>query len=422
MIFNKQFDQITFADVQEMVDKKYPENVILDYKREFNSNKDTAKVVSAFANTNGGFLIFGVEEEKDTNKPDFICGLDESEKQLESRLVDITVDNIDPYVACQYKVLHNDDKTKKVMVVKIPESDLSPHGVENNTICYIRVNDRKKPIERADMDKIEWLKEKRNKHVRFRDLQIEKLGAYVVDVPLCKNSKEYKLETLIIPQFPRERLIPINEFFKCVNSSTSQSRVKHNSEFNARNAIHLNDGLCVSEKGHSYGYYLECNSFGCFYVRAFISIYGEPIPQYIYLNNVCLHTLTGLTAGLEFLQSLNFMGSLMIRISISGIRESMIPSSLNGYGNFQFQIPFQCRLESGLSIQSFSKSHKHESHIRNQTIEFLARLLFLYGVKDDVNDCAEQLFESIIRDKSLGFFELYKREIETINPSRASVH
>ena len=61
-------DQVSEADLQRLVDNRVPENITLEFKREAYGANDQAKKewlkdISALANTAGGDLIIGVEEE-----------------------------------------------------------------------------------------------------------------------------------------------------------------------------------------------------------------------------------------------------------------------------------------------------------------------------------------------------------------------
>lgn len=70
MIFRgKNISEYTDSDIQSLIDNKVPESKILDYKRELKFD-EKSKVefiydVSSFYNTEGGFIIIGLEEEKD---------------------------------------------------------------------------------------------------------------------------------------------------------------------------------------------------------------------------------------------------------------------------------------------------------------------------------------------------------------------
>ncbi len=65
MLFTKDITQITYEDVFIFCNQRLPESVHLDYKRDFPRNLE--KTIAAFANTMGGLVIIGVED--DDGKP-----------------------------------------------------------------------------------------------------------------------------------------------------------------------------------------------------------------------------------------------------------------------------------------------------------------------------------------------------------------
>lgn len=70
MLFRgKNILEYTNVDIQSLIDNKVPESKILDYKRELKfdekSKGEFIYDVSSFYNTDGGFLVIGLEEEKD---------------------------------------------------------------------------------------------------------------------------------------------------------------------------------------------------------------------------------------------------------------------------------------------------------------------------------------------------------------------
>jgi len=53
----------TLEDIQKLIENKIEESLTLEYKRELSrNNKEIAKDISAFANTSGGVIIYGIEE------------------------------------------------------------------------------------------------------------------------------------------------------------------------------------------------------------------------------------------------------------------------------------------------------------------------------------------------------------------------
>jgi Putative DNA-binding domain len=70
MIFAKQFDQITKADVDELVSNQVSEGRELDYKEKLpggamDEKREYLYDLTSFANTSGGVMIFGIQEQRD---------------------------------------------------------------------------------------------------------------------------------------------------------------------------------------------------------------------------------------------------------------------------------------------------------------------------------------------------------------------
>jgi hypothetical protein len=65
------------------------------------------------------------------------------------------------------------DSGRLVWVVKVPESIDAPHAIQNPTRIYIRVNNITEPIQLADIDRIEYLLNRRRDPEQRREQMIE---------------------------------------------------------------------------------------------------------------------------------------------------------------------------------------------------------------------------------------------------------
>ena len=58
MILKKQFDEITFIDIEELIANKVSESQLLEYKTQpWTSSKKMLKHISAMGNAQGGLII-----------------------------------------------------------------------------------------------------------------------------------------------------------------------------------------------------------------------------------------------------------------------------------------------------------------------------------------------------------------------------
>jgi len=117
------------------------ENLHCEFKRKFSTPEKIAREMIAFANTKGGYLIFGIDDNKD------IIGV-ESEKAESELIIDAATNYCEP--AMELKINYVELYGKEIVVVEITESDKKPHRLQdyqkefniNKAVVTIRVNDK----------------------------------------------------------------------------------------------------------------------------------------------------------------------------------------------------------------------------------------------------------------------------------------
>jgi hypothetical protein len=133
------FDNLsTIADVQALIDATERESDVLDYKKAsnpFGNTNEISKDVSAFANSSGGVMIFGVStDDQDKTKPVKIEGVHHKNRETFDRVVN---SQIRPLIkGIQVKMIPPD--SPKVMVVYVPQSDEAPHQNGGDNKYYRR--------------------------------------------------------------------------------------------------------------------------------------------------------------------------------------------------------------------------------------------------------------------------------------------
>lgn len=117
------------------------ENIQCEFKRKFTTPEKIAKEMIAFANTKGGYILFGVDDDKT------IVGV-ESEKSEAEMIKDAAINYCEP--PFDYKINYIIYKGKEIVAVAIPESINKPHRLQDyenefditKAVVMIRVNDK----------------------------------------------------------------------------------------------------------------------------------------------------------------------------------------------------------------------------------------------------------------------------------------
>lgn len=117
------------------------ENLQCEFKRKFSTPEKIAREMIAFANTKGGYLLFGVDDDKK------IIGVD-SEKETTELVKDTALNFCEPPL--KYSVDFNEVNGKEIVIVAVPESSNKPHRIQdylnmldiNTAVVTIRVNDK----------------------------------------------------------------------------------------------------------------------------------------------------------------------------------------------------------------------------------------------------------------------------------------
>jgi predicted HTH transcriptional regulator len=126
------------SDLNELIENG--ENSKVEFKRKFSEPEKIAKEMIAFANTKGGRILFGVDDDK------YVYGVESEKGEIE--LIDMAAKFFcEPEIKYSPEIIHI--YRKDVIIIDIPESRTKPHRlIENGKEesdsyrVYIRFNDK----------------------------------------------------------------------------------------------------------------------------------------------------------------------------------------------------------------------------------------------------------------------------------------
>jgi len=225
-MLHKRIADIDIDDVEKFCLQCNPEGAWLDYKQSIShtkANEQIAKLVSAFANAHGGWALFGVSEKKDASGrgiPDKLVGIDMA-RMPGDQIQQVSLNAIYPPVIpemqwCPLKT----DPTKGILVVRIFESDSTPHRLGEDEV-RIRVNDISAIAnegKKASIDEIEMLLNRRQKSVELK----QRLLARAFERAVFKDGSP-QLRAYCLPLYPSRPLADWNALSLVAKKSRSWS-------------------------------------------------------------------------------------------------------------------------------------------------------------------------------------------------------
>ncbi len=136
MVLSKPVSSLTWADIEGLTSSGEPESVVLDYKRAISGSDprdkgELAKDVSAFANSQGGLILIGVEERgaKPVHPP---IGIERmlGQQKVEEWIDQVIASNISPRVPVAMQVIdHPTEDSRCIVAIQAPASPRAPHMV-----------------------------------------------------------------------------------------------------------------------------------------------------------------------------------------------------------------------------------------------------------------------------------------------------
>lgn len=147
-------DSYTLDDMLLLIKNEVKEDLHLDYKDGHALSKDDQKIteitkdVSSFANADGGIIIYGISEDKKSQKPIRTSPI--IDKTITKEWLEQKIDLITPRIK-NVRIFPIDDFENGIIyVVKIPRSEDVPHMAKNK-LYYKRHNFSCEPLEHYEV-------------------------------------------------------------------------------------------------------------------------------------------------------------------------------------------------------------------------------------------------------------------------------
>lgn len=226
----------------------FPEGIRVEYKSTFDENVRRAlpKIVSSFANSLGGVVVIGVETQ-DGVPHGAIQGFMLPDEELPLTIENICLQNINPPVIPQVRIVPSDVAGRSFAVLEVEESWDAPHAIENSKKVYVRTGNAGNPYELADVGLIIELVRRRAEPDAKRQRLMSLARARATTVV---DDTQIQVEASISPTYPRHSLCSREEAWDFI----AQSPYRGAHYFRWETLRRVEDGVaCYNDRDQEYG-------------------------------------------------------------------------------------------------------------------------------------------------------------------------
>ena len=221
-INNKRWDKLRFSDVRKILSGTDDESFFFEFKADDVTPQKLMKEISAFANTYGGYILLGIDDDKNVSG----C-----QKWTEQRIHTTIHDSITPTPIFDIKRFRPEGKN--VFVIKIEEGSMPPY-ITNSGQIYERISSGSFSIK--DSSKLSQLYYKREDQlIRIKNkIELEELNTSdpffpnnicgYLDIGFSMNLSEMPR---LKKEFATFNLEPISEYVRTITPDFSISRLGH---------------------------------------------------------------------------------------------------------------------------------------------------------------------------------------------------
>lgn len=196
-MFTGDLERKTYADLEAFLAEGLPEGTRLDYKREVPARIE--RTIAAMANSEGGVIVIGVDEEGKTRKPKLppagitLAGQAERVQAKAYQAIH------EPITALDFGTYPFPDNGEKgVLVVRVHPSERAPHAVDQGRAILRRVGAQAMKEgddldDRMDVDRMVWLVERRTRNQQLIDAALARYESLLLREPVPANSYRFDL-------------------------------------------------------------------------------------------------------------------------------------------------------------------------------------------------------------------------------------
>ncbi len=384
LISQKLLDDINIQDIQSLVINQIPESYDIDYKQDYPDNKRLAKLMIAFANASGGYIILGIKEkrvidpdsgrEKNTGIPENIIGINKGDHSI--KITQIILAHSQPKIIPRVHFFEL-SQDKDIVIIKISEA-VEPimyyhSNDKDSNKFFIRINDKIEPADQPLLKKLFSYRPFYKEIHQIQRIEFEYQNTIYKTYEAGRQGRKYILLGLIV--------IPFNKNLKILdlNSEDVENFILnlHNS-LNMKIPFHLMVKFSYFLQNFNYlgdsfkTSYVDEDEKKTRYINSELNIFGNGIVRHNIIYQTVpiasLYPYSNKLLGMEESKKLRFnnapylMGDLLVYIYACWIKLiKLIFEKGNFHGRFNLTSKIKYKSEIALGLGDYSPlSHTND--------------------------------------------------------------
>ena len=364
-MFNLSKDEITFEVVQTFC-SEWQEGVRVEYKQEI--TKDVPKIVSSFANTQGGIFIIGVKENEPNNEEPFtIVGIPNT-GGIEECIVQSAITGIYPPVMPEVIIVKVPKTENVIVVVRVDESPHAPHAIQNSTKVYIRHANITQPYEKPQFAQIDYIEYLLNRRQDAQGITQQIIEQFEVRTHKFCDPGMPNMTVMMRPVFPYRPVISPAAIYELYNNWLMVKRV-------------VGGVSCLLEPNSERN--LELNEYGIVYYRTVLRP-DEKRP--IYVHDFIEGIDGALDPAKKFYQACDNLGYIEVTAQLQNVYGKELAKDFGPGGRILQNTKTICYNDTVLAITSqryLSRDIVNPVHQRTIFEDLTMQLLWAFNIPTD---------------------------------------
>jgi hypothetical protein len=307
----------------------FSEGPRVEYKANFDGNvrEKIAKVVSSFANSQGGVLVIGINTLKGVPQPPFDGFVEPENEELRLTVENLCLKNIyPPLLPENITVVRSDIAGRVFLVIEVDESSQAPHAIENTQKVYVRTGDASNPCDLAQVDLILDLVKRRSNPLALRNKLVTDAQERAKDL---NNLGLPRIEISICPTYPRVALSAPTDIWTFLQQIQFANAPNMALLLPANSLRRVPDGAASLSPHPTLGtrQYLELNKYGLLYAsrpfgkRPWVNR-ADPLLQLTFGD--LLHLLMRATTCALWFYKDKFRGEVLVSASLLSVQNQIM--------------------------------------------------------------------------------------------------